>query len=85
MPMWTPGPEFEAQSPADCSAEKPWEAAEEEAAQGAGRGRGKGKGQGCVEARGAPMRLQEQASTSHSPFRPFLWGIHAQWVKMASG
>jgi len=31
------------------------------------------------------MQLQEQASSSHSPFRPFLWGIHTELVKMSSG
>jgi len=31
------------------------------------------------------MLLQEQASSSHRPFRPFLWGIHTELVKMASG
>ena len=31
------------------------------------------------------MELQEQASSSHSPFRPFLWGVHTELVKMASG
>ena len=60
---------------AGCSAERAWEAAEGEAAQGAG----KGKGRGCEEARGAPVRLQEQASSSHSLFRPFFWGIHIEW------
>ena len=44
------------------------------AAQGAARGRGKGKGRGWEEACGAPVRLQEQASTSHRPFR----GIHTE-------
>jgi hypothetical protein len=48
--------------------------------------RGKGKGRGCEEACGAPMHAaQEQASSSDSPLRPFLWGIHTELVKMASG
>ena len=31
------------------------------------------------------MQLQKQASSPHSPFRPFLWGIHTELVKMVSG
>ena len=31
------------------------------------------------------MQLQGQASSSHSPFRPFLWGINADLVKIAIG
>jgi hypothetical protein len=37
------------------------------------------------EARGAYMLLQEQASSSHRPSRPFPWGIHTELVKMTSG
>jgi hypothetical protein len=38
------------------------------------------------EARGRPcMLLQEQASSSHRPSRPFPWGIHTELVKMTSG
>jgi hypothetical protein len=77
-------------SPAEgLAAQRPWEAAEGEAAQElAEEARGlqgarlwwKGP---CV---GRPCMLaQEQASSSHRPFRPFLWGIHTEFVKMASG
>jgi hypothetical protein len=31
------------------------------------------------------MQHQGQASSSHSPCRPFLWGIHTELVTMASG
>jgi len=30
------------------------------------------------------MRLREQASSSHSLFRPFLWGIHGKQQPIAS-
>jgi len=33
---------------------------------------------------GRPCMLLQQASFSHSPFRPFFWGIHTELVKMAS-
>ena len=74
-----PGPVLEASVPSwkdGCSAAGPWEAAKGEAAQGAARGRGKGKGRGWEEACGAPTRLQEEASFSHSPFR----NIHTECV-----
>jgi len=44
-----------------------------------------------AKARGAAVKgrpcmlLQEQASSSHRPSRPFPWGIHTELVKMTSG
>jgi hypothetical protein len=46
----------------------------------------KARGAAVKRSVGRPcMLLQEQASSSHSPFRPFLWGFHTEFVKMASG
>ena len=95
VPVYHPGPVLQAPVSsweAGCSAERPWEAAEGEAAQGAGRSKKQGKGRGCARLwwRGpwgahACCSLQEQAPSSHSPFMLFLWGIHTELVKTASG
>jgi len=63
VPVWTPGPVLEAPFPCWGAAQRPWEAAEGEAAQELVEEAGGLQGQGCdEEARGASMHAAPRTS-----------------------